>query len=58
MLSISEVGTFDEKRLICETVSKCLYVEDGKVAKAELNAPFAIIASRTKSSGAVSNGGR
>ncbi|MDD5511447.1 MAG: recombinase family protein [Dehalococcoidales bacterium] len=50
-------GTFDEKRLICETVFKCLYVEEGKVTKAELNAPFAIIASRAKGSGAVPNGG-
>ncbi len=50
-------GTLDEKRLICETVFKCLYVEEGKVTKAELNAPFAIIASRAKGSGTVSNGG-
>ena len=53
-----EKGTFDEKRLICETVFKCLYVEEGKVTKAELNAPFAIIALRAKGSGAVTNGGR
>ena len=52
-----EKGTFDEKRLICETVFKCLYVEEGKLTKAELNAPFAIIASQSKGSGAVTNGG-
>jgi len=46
-------GTFDERRLICETVFKRLYVEEGRVTKAELNAPFAIIAASTKDSGAV-----
>ena len=53
-----EKGTFDEKRLICGTVLKCLYVEEGKVPKAELNAPFALIASGGKGSGTVKNGGR
>ncbi len=39
-----EKGTFDEKRLLCETILKRLYVEDGKITRTELNAPFAIIA--------------
>ena len=52
-----EKGTFDERRLICETVFKRLYVEEGRVTKAELNAPFAIIAASAKGSGAVTNGG-
>ncbi len=49
-------GNFEERRLLCETVLKRLYVQDGKITKAELNAPFAIIA-RAKGSGAVTNGG-
>jgi len=50
-------GTFDEKRLICETVFKRLYVKEGRVTKAELNASFAIIAASAKGSGAVTSGG-
>jgi len=53
-----EKGTFDEKRLICETVFKRLYVEEGKITKTELNAPFAIIATSAKGSESVLNGGR
>ena len=52
-----EKGTFDEKRLLCETVFKRLYVEEGKITKAELNAPFAIIAASAKGSESVLNGG-
>ena len=51
-----EKGNFDEKRLLCETILKRLYVEDGKITRTELNAPFAIIA-RAKGSGAVTFGG-
>jgi len=51
-----EKGNFDEKRLLCETILKRLYVEDGKITRTELNAPFAIIA-RAKGSGAVTSGG-
>jgi site-specific DNA recombinase len=49
-------GSYDEKRLLCETVLKRLYVEDGKITRAELNAPFTIIA-RANGSGAVPSGG-
>jgi len=40
-----EKGTFAEKRLLCETVLKRLYIEDGKIMKTELNPPFALITS-------------
>jgi site-specific DNA recombinase len=52
-----EKGNFDQRRLLCETVLKRLYIEDGKVTRPEYNAPFAIIA-RASGSGAVSYGGR
>jgi len=45
-----EKSTFDERRLICETVFKNLYVKEGKITRAELNAPFAIIAAGSKGS--------
>ena len=51
-----EKGNFDQRRLLCETILKRLYVEDGKITRTELNAPFAIIA-RAKGSGAVTSGG-
>jgi len=51
-------GNFDERRLLCETVLKRLYVEEGTVTKVELNSPFALIASRAKCSESVINGGR
>jgi len=50
--------TFDERQLLCETVLKRLYVKEGNVTKAELNSPFALIASRTGGSESVLNGGR
>jgi hypothetical protein len=54
---IYEHGNFDQRRLLCETVLKRLYVEDGKITGApEYNAPFAIIA-RANGSGAVTSGG-
>ena len=40
-----EKGTFAEKRLLCETVLKRLYIEDGKIMKTELNPPFVLITS-------------
>ena len=52
-----EKGTFDERRLLCETVFKRLYVEEGRITKAELNAPFAIIAASAKGSESVLSGG-
>ena len=52
-----EKGNYDEKRLICETVFKRLYVEKGKITKTELNAPFALIARSASGSGTVTNGG-
>lgn len=51
-----EKGTFDEKRLLCETVFKRVYLKEGRVSEVELNAPFGLIASRGKSSGTVLNG--
>ncbi len=53
-----EKGNFDEKRLLCETVLKRLYVKDGKIEKAEFNSPFTLIASRAKGSESVKHGGR
>ena len=47
----------DERRLLCETVIKKLNIEKGKIVNMELNAPFALIASRANGSGAVKNGG-
>ena len=51
-----EKGNFDEKRLLCETVFKRVYLKEGKVSEVELNAPFGLIASRGKGSGTVLNG--
>lgn len=50
-------GNFDERRLLCETVFKRLYVNEGKIAKIELNPPFGLIAGRTGGSESVLNGG-
>lgn len=36
-----EKGNFDEKRLLCETVFKRIYLKEGKVSEVELNAPLA-----------------
>jgi len=47
----------DERRLLCETVIKKLNIEKGTIVNMELNAPFALIASRANGSGAVKNGG-
>ena len=46
-----------QRLLICATVFKCPYVEEGRVTKAKLNAPFATITTSAKGSGAVTNGG-
>ncbi len=51
-----EKGSFDERRLLCETVLKRLYVENGRITKSEFNAPFGVIA-RANGSGTVGNGG-
>ncbi|MBI4303777.1 MAG: hypothetical protein HY665_05520 [Chloroflexi bacterium] len=54
---IYQNGNFDQRRLLCETVLKRLYVEDGKITREpDYNAPFAIIA-RANGSGAVTSGG-
>ncbi len=50
-------GNSDEKRLLCETVYKRLYVREGQITKVELNAPFAIIAARAEGSESVTIGG-
>ena len=36
-----EKVTFDEKRLLCETVFKLVYLKEGKVSEVELNALLA-----------------
>lgn len=51
-----EKGTFDEKRLLCETVFKRVYLKEGRVSEVDLNAPFGLIASRGKGSGTVQSG--
>jgi hypothetical protein len=43
-------GDNDERRLLCETIFKRVYVRDGKIVNAELNSPFALIASRVEGS--------
>ncbi len=53
-----EKGTFDEKRLLCETVLKRVYVKEGLVTKVDLNSPFALIASGANGSESVNYGGR
>lgn len=42
-------ATFDERRLLCETVFRRLHVCDGIIAKTELNSPFALITERAGS---------
>ncbi len=51
-----EKGNFDERRLLCETVFKRVYLKEGKVSEVELNAPFGLITSTSKSSGTVQSG--
>lgn len=34
-------GNFDERRLLSETVFERVYLKDGRISKAELNAPLA-----------------
>jgi len=43
-------GDNDERRLLCETIFKRVYVRNGKITNAELNSPFALIASRVEGS--------
>jgi len=45
-----EKGTFDEKRLLCETVFRRLHVCNRVITKTELNPPFALITVRAGSS--------
>lgn len=41
-----EKGAFAEKRLLCETVFKHLYIEDGRITEnPDLNPPFSLITS-------------
>lgn len=42
-------GTSDEKRLLCETIFKRLYIKDHKIINQDLNSPFALIASMANS---------
>ncbi len=50
-------GTFAEKRLLCETVFKRIYIEDGRIIKnPELNSPFGLISSAAKGSGCIQLG--
>jgi hypothetical protein len=51
-----ENGNFDQRRLLGETILKRLDVENGRITRADFNAPFAII-DRASGSGAVSSGG-
>ncbi len=51
-----EKGNFDEKRLLCETLFKKVYLNEGKLSEVELNAPFSLIAARGKGSGTVQSG--
>ena len=50
-------GNFEERRLLCETVFKRIYVSVGKIGKVELNAPFGLIATTAEGSGTVQSGG-
>ena len=43
-------GTFAEKRLLCETVLKRAYINEGKIIKTELNSPFSLIVSEADTS--------
>ena len=51
-----EKGSFDEKRLLCETLFKRIYLKEGKISNVELNAPFGLIMAKAKCSGTVPNG--
>jgi site-specific DNA recombinase len=46
-------GNDDERRLLCETVFKRVYVQDGKIVKTEMNSPFALIVGMAKGSGSI-----
>ena len=50
-------GNFDERRLLCETVFKRIYVNDGRIDNVELNSPFSLIATQAKGSVTVLSGG-
>jgi hypothetical protein len=43
-------GNNDERRLLCETIFKRVYVHNGKIVTTELNSPFALIAGSAKGS--------
>ena len=45
-----ERGTFDEKRLLCETIFKRLYIENYKITNFELNPPFGLVTAKPSSS--------
>ena len=51
-----EKGTFAEKRLLCETVLKRAYIQNGTIIKTELNPPFALITSAARSSESIQVG--
>ena len=51
-----ENASFEEKRLICETVFKRIYLKEGNISDYELNTPFGLITYKGKGSGAVRTG--
>lgn len=51
-------GNIDEKKLLCQTVFKRLYVKEGKIADMDFNSPFGLITSSAKGSESVLSGGR
>ena len=53
LVFLFEKGNFDERRLVCETVFKCVYLKDGKISDVELNSPFGLIRSAARGSGTV-----
>ena len=53
-----ENASFEEKRLICETVFKRIYLKEGTISDYELNTPFGLITCKGKGSGAARTGCR
>ena len=51
-------ANFEERRLICETMFKRIYLKDGRITEVDLNSPFSLIAGREQGSGTVQSGCR
>ena len=49
-------GDNDERRLLCETIFRRVYIRDGKIAQVGLNSSFALINSIAESSGSFLSG--